>query len=460
MAGIGVLLRYHAAQDNLVGLTQAYVLSALASTGPWLLTVIALGTIMLIASPMTSSTDMQGFRVVIIYNFSLSLVMSAPLCAIASRYIADATHNNALTPLPSVMLLALGLMYLSQLPVAVLLYYVIAPMQWPQSLLAIINFLLISTVWLTSICITARKHYGTVTIAFFIGMLTAIMASMFLLHYNASMGMLAGFTIGIGVVASILMAQAFTLHPYPFTSPLHFLGYFRKYPSIALGGLAYNMAIWVDKWLMWLAPEAEKTASGMIMYPNYDSAMFLAYLTIIPSMAMFLFTIETRFSAHYQRFYQDIRNKATLQKIQQNHSQMLASIFSSSGNFLILQGSLCLIAILVAPKLLALLGSSYQQIGIFRYGVMGAFFHALTLFLLILLSYFDNRKTVCTMQLFFLAANILFTSISLQSGFRYYGYGYFLASLLTFLFTMLLTTRYLLHLPYHTFITNNSSVQN
>ena len=35
--------------------------------------------------------------------------------------------------------------------------------------------------------------------------------------------------------------------------------------------------------------------SGMIMYSDYDSAMFLAYLTIIPSMAIFMFSVETNF---------------------------------------------------------------------------------------------------------------------------------------------------------------------
>lgn len=458
MAGIGFLLRILSKQNNLLGLTQAYVTSALASTGPWLFTVIALGSIMVMGSDIVSNTSLQTFRVIIIYNFSFSLVMSGPVCMIATRYLADAIHRKDVSTIPGMMLWALFLLYITQAPIAVIFYLYFTQLSYDMAVMAIVNFLLISTVWLTNVFIVALKHYTAVTWAFMVGMGTAILIAFLSLQSYGLMGMLVGFSIGMGVIVAILTARIFTEYPYAFRQPVKFFQYFTKYWEIAVGGFVYNAAIWVDKWIMWFAPEAEKVAAGMVINPHYDSAMFLSYLTIIPSMAMFLFSIETNFFEHYLRFYRDIQNRATFRKIQRNHFEMIASIFSSSGNFLILQGSICLLAILLAPKILAMIGSSYQQIGIFRYGVLGALFHALTIFLLMLLSYFDNRKATFAIQLLFLAANGLFTWGTLYIGFNSYGYGYFLASLLAFTVTAAVTARYLMKLPYHSFITTNKSV--
>jgi len=94
--------------------------------------------------------------------------------------------------------------------------------------------------------------------------------------------------------------------------------YFIRYWEIGLSGLIYNMAIWSDKWIMWFAPEADVPASRLITFSNYDSAMFLAYLTVIPSMAMFILSVETNFYEHYVKFYRDIQQMATYRQIQEN----------------------------------------------------------------------------------------------------------------------------------------------
>lgn len=81
------------------------------------------------------------------------------------------------------------------------------------------------------------------------------------------------------------------------------------------------------------------------------------------------------------------------------------------------------------------------------------------LFGAIILSYFDCRKAFMWLHGFFLVTNVLFTFISIQLGFEYYGYGYFLSALCTFLLTMLVLFNHLRKLPYHAFITNNNSLR-
>jgi uncharacterized membrane protein len=220
----------------------------------------------------------------------------------------------------------------------------------------------------------------------------------------------------------------------------------------------YNSAIWIDKWVMWFSPESQRLSSHLRIYATYDSAMFFAYLTIVPSLALFMFSMETNFFEHYLRFYRDIQNKVSFSKIEKNHQALLKSITSSAGQFVMLQASICILAMLTAPQILTMIGGSYLQIGIFRFGVLGAFCQVMLIFLLILLSYFDNRKTALSLQLLFFVTNALFTIITLHFGFTYYGYGYFLACLVIFIIAAVMTFRYVMELPYHTFITTNTSV--
>jgi polysaccharide biosynthesis protein PelG len=458
MAGIGFILRKFSRQDNVMGLIYAYTCAALSSTGPWILTVVALGCIIALGKKFTSNDVLLSFRSVIIYNFAFSLVLAGPITMIATRYLADAIHRRDVSSITGMMLGSLMLLYLLLLPVVILFYCFYANLSLAMAMAAIINFMLISAVWLTSIFISGLKDYKSVTSAYAIGLLIAVITSSLLANRYGAAGMLNGFSLGLSFLVAILAAQVFVEYPYAFKQPFAYLGYFKKYKELAIGGLVYNSAIWVDKWIMWFSPEAYRLPNKLLIFPTYDSAMFFAYLTIVPALALFMFSMETNFFEHYLRFYRDIQNKVTFSKIQKNHQVLLGSITSSAGQFLLLQASICALTILAAPQILHIIGGSYLQIGIFRFGVLGAFCHVMLIFLLILLSYFDNRKATLWLQLLFLTTNAGFTLVTLQLGFPYYGYGYFMSCLITFLAATVVTFRYVVNLPYHTFITTNSSV--
>ena len=58
-----------------------------------------------------------------------------------------------------------------------------------------------------------------------------------------------------------------------------------------------------------------------------------------------------------------------------------------------------------------------------------------------------------------LFSNFLLTIISMKMGFAYYGLGYFLSSLMTFAISAFIAVQYLRDVPYHAFVTNNTSVE-
>ncbi|MDT8445675.1 MAG: exopolysaccharide Pel transporter PelG [bacterium] len=458
MAGIGFVLRRLSRQDNLLGLMQAYVYSALISTGPWMFTILSLGSITFLAGKFTSIDVLSEFRRVIIYNFAFSLVFSAPIFMVVTRYLADAIYAKDVKRTPGLLIGGTLLMFGTQLPPVLIFYFGYANINPALAFAATINFLLISEIWLISVFVTALKDYKTVTLAFGLGMGFSALSSAFLVETLGLIGLLTSFSLGLCIIIALLVARILAEYPYRFEKPFDFIQYFPRYWEVAAAGVTYNSASWVDKWIMWFAPEGDHSPTGLFLYPNYDSAMFLAYLSIVPSMAMFIMSVETSFFEAYLRFYRDIQNKAPLSQIRRNHKAILDSLIKSARNFLVIQGSVSVICILLASKIFLSMGINFMQISIFRFGVLGSFFQVLTLFVNIVLSYFDCRSAYLKLQGFFLVSNGVFTVLFLMGGFRFYGMGFFFASVATFVVSASYMMYYLLRLPYHTFVTTNASV--
>ena len=456
MAGIGFVLKRLASRDDLLGVVRAYTHSAMAACGPWLFTVIALGSITLLYEDFFADAQLLNFRIVLIYNFSFSLVLSAPIYMIITRYLADSIHLHNVTQAPSSLIGSLVLMYALIAPFAAFFYLYYFNLTLGMRLSAIANLYLIATVWLLSVYVTALKDYQAVTRAFLIGMIIAVLGAEFLKDSYKDAGMLNGFSLGLGYIVFTLVAKIFSEYNYSFGNLYDMRMHFDKYWELALGGIFYNAAIWVDKWIMWyFAPESIGFVSKMRMYPDYDSAMFLSYLTIIPAIAMFVFSIETSFFIKYQRFYYDFLNHCSFRRIRENHKAIIDTILDGARNFLVIQGVITFVIILISPKLFEWLNINYMQIGIFKLGTLGAFFQALSMFELIILAYFDNRKIIMWVHFFYMVANAVLTLLTIKLGFAYYGYGYFLASLLTFVLSSGFLFQQIKKMPYHAFITRN-----
>jgi polysaccharide biosynthesis protein PelG len=459
MAGIGFELRKLLRRDDLLGIVQGYGHSALASTGPWLLTILTLAGMGFLGRTHIQPDDLYEFRLIVIYNFAFSLVMTGPIVMVATRYLADAIYAKKVDEAPSMMLgymlIVLGIGALTIVP----FYVFYAELSRAVALLAIVNFFIISSIWLISAFLSALKNYGDITRSFALGTIGALGSAAVLARFGSTAAMLLGFSLGFALVLFSLIARVFAEYPYPVTNPFRYGKYFRNYWQLALSGLVYNMAIWVDKWIMWFAPQREQFRSGLILYPDYDSALFLAYLTIVPAIAAFVMTIETDFYESYLQFYGSIQNHACFAEISRAQEGIIGSILRGARTLIVVQGSICLATILLSPKLFSLSGIDFGQIGIFRIGVLGAFFHTLLLALTIVLSYFDLRSTALKIQVFFLLSNAFFTYVSMRMGFSYYGFGYFIATLMTFGVAFLAVARSVDRLPYQTFLTGNASIE-
>ena len=455
MAGIGFLLRKLINKDDLTSIVCGYLFSTLITTGPWLFTILALGGIAIFGEQLTSQNQMSVFRLIIIYNFSFSLVIAGPITMVVTRYISDKIYQRDITEIPSVLFGSLSLLFTIQIPLVYYFYFQYLNLNTNLALAGFFNYFLISGIWLVSVFLSTLKNYGFISMIFALGMLIAVLASLFLGKSFSQLGILGGFNLGLGFILFSFLSWVLVEIPHVNKTFFGFIGYFPKFWDLWLAGLFYNMAIWIDKWIMWLSPHGEVFPSGFISYPNYDTAMFIAYLTIVPSMALFFVNIETNFFEKYLGYYNDIKDHATYDRISQNQYAIIQNLFQNSRNLIFFQGVVSFLTVFLAPRIFDLLQINYLLLGIFRIGVLGAFFHALSLFLFIILFYFDFRRTALKLILLFLITNGGFTFVTMKMGFIYYGYGYFLSSFITFIASFAITLYYLKTLPFHTFIRNN-----
>jgi len=457
MAGIGYALEKLILRDDLLGSFQSYTIGAIVSAGPWLFTIISLVGINLIVTDLLSVDQLSTFRIILIYNYSFSLVLSGPIIVITTRYFADQIYKNNVDQTPAIMLLALGLSYSVGIVVAVPFYIFFAELPVSIVMLAITNYLLITSVWVVTIFVTAIKEYRNYILSYAAGMLIAFFGGIYFFKLFNLSGLLFGYNLGLTVIIFSIIAKVLFTYPYEIQWPQKLIAYFKQYWELSLFGLFISAGIWIDKWIMWFSPEQQVVADVMVYNPDYDTAMFLAYLSILPSLAYFLVSSETGFNRRYQEYYQSIKCHATFSLIQVKHRCIIDYLIVNFRNIFLLQAAISLVAIIIAPHIILFFEGHYLQLGMLRFGILGAFFYVFLLFISTLLLYFDLRRLNLLLALTFLILNGSCTYWFMQSGYAYYGYGFFLASLVSFIVGLIILSNVLLKLPYYTFIKNNPS---
>ena len=92
MAGIGFELRRLARADRFSANLRGMAYATIISSGPWLFTCIALAAVQLLGQHHADAEQLRRFSILIIYNFSFSLVISGPIVLVVTRCLADAIY--------------------------------------------------------------------------------------------------------------------------------------------------------------------------------------------------------------------------------------------------------------------------------------------------------------------------------------------------------------------------------
>ena len=454
MAGIGFELRKILKRDNLLSLMQAYTYAAVISSGPWVLSIVGILIIGVLSYAIVVPNFLVvQFQVSITYVIASSLIFTGPFQLAFTRFTADRlfeksndvilTNFHAVTLSVTVVGGTLGVL-------CILFFFPEQSVMYRLLLLA--AFIVMCNIWIATIFLSGMKQYREIVWMYFFGYALTVVAALVLRRFGLE-GLMAGFVIGQALLLTGM--TILILRNYPAQKFISFEFFDRKlmYPSLLMIGLLYNLGVWVDKFMFWYNLDTSQVIIGPLRASViYDLPVFLAYLSIIPGMAIFLLRMETDFVEFYDQFYSAVRSGGSLESIEECRNGMVETIRLGIFEIVKIQTIAALLLIVVGESVLGWLGISTLYLPLLYIDVIAAGLQVVLLGILNVFFYLDKRKIVLVLCASFVVLNTGLTFLSMQLGPAFYGYGFALALLIVVLAGFVMLTRKLAVLEYETFM--------
>lgn len=455
MAGIGFELRKLLRKQTYTGLLQAYVFAGIISSGPWVLSILGIlliGVLSIGASgPQASITQ---FQTTVTYLFMISLLITGVVQLSFTRFVADqvfAKNHDAIMPnFNGLVLLAMGVSLLLALPLTALLFQSQTVL---YRLLFSMGLAVMSAIWIATVFLTGMKHYRAIVLIFLVGYSATIVLSLLFRRLTGLEGLLLGFVVGHYL---LLMGMIWLV--YRNYHSTRFIAFDIWKPgamhrSLMATGLLFNVGVWIDKVMFWYHPDTGQPVIGPLHASViYDIPVFLSYLSVIPGMAVFLVRIETDFVEYYVKFYDAVREGATLDYIERMRNHMVYYVRRGLFDIAKIQAIAVLVTLVLGPVILEALGISTLYLPLLYVDVIGAALQVVMLGILNVLFYLDQRRSVLVLTAVLPVTNAVFTAVTLALGATWFGYGFTLAMLANVLLGMWILNRKLEALEYQTFM--------
>lgn len=459
MAGIGFrLTKYFNKKDAWENL-KGTLYSTIISSGPWLISVLSVFFVGLYAQHGLNRHELYVFKCIISYTFAASLILFGCIEMPITRYLADKLYMSDVSTFRGVFLNIVGFSIIISGIVGLSFYWFF---DWGIILKLICITLLSSilTVWVSMIFLSASKNYIKIVASFILGGATSFVLALVLGKYYALIGYVTGYTVGQLLTALLLFQNVFNEYNEFEYFSLEYLSYFKRWKDLIFVGLFYYLGIWVDKFFFWYSSLGEHIEGLFYTNQYYDTAMFLSYLTIVPSFAVFMVQVETDFYVKYTYFYRSIEDKQNLNFLESGVEEIVASLKKTIVNLLKIQAFVSLGYWYFSKEIIFFLNLPSLMEPIFKYGVIGAFLQVLFLISNIILLYFEERRAVLINYLTFFVTNGLFSWISLSAGVRFHGLGYVLSCLVTLVLSFYFLNLTMKDIGFKTFMSQKMSSDN
>ena len=453
MAGIGFALRAHLADDSFAGTFKAYGYAGVIGAGPWVLSILGVMLVgALAAASGLGGAEIERFTTSATWLMAVSLVLTGALQLVFTRWVADRTFEGREGLVNPNLFGALALATLASVALGGALALAVFDEGLAYEALMVANLAVLSNVWIVVIFVAGLRRFRLVLGAFALGYALVVGLCWALAPFGLP-GLLAGLLIGHAALLFAMLGAVLPAHPTALAPRADFLGRGAVFPSLALTGLFYNLGIWIDKLLFWSAPATSEAVVGPLRSSLiYDLPIFLAYLAVIPGMAVFLLRIETDFAEAHARFFASVRGGAGFEEIRARGDEMVVAVRDGLFQICRVQGATVLVMMLLGPRIVAWLGLSATHVHLYYVDLVGVAAQVLLLAILNVLFYLDRRDDALALTALMLVSNAALTSITLALGPRWYGYGFGLAMTGTALAGLALLSRRLDDIEFATFM--------
>jgi uncharacterized membrane protein len=377
---------------SLTGTIGAYLTGVAVTSAPWLLTTAVLMSLRIVARNHGSDDFITVERMLTII-YALTVVLSAPVHVVVSRYTADRLYDHRLDRIAAPLRRALALTLTGFAIVGVILMAVLR-VSFAVGTAGTAVTVIVGAQWLMLSVGGGMSSPLTVLRAFGLGAPLSMIAAVVLdrwFHLGA-VGYLYGFGAGQLVTLVILLRAVARAMPPESDESARLLPAFSEYKVLALSALAYYLSIWTDKLVVYVVVGKEAAAL-------YAAVSALAWFTVIPAFGWIYVQIETTFYRQFRTFYDALEGGAPLRQLRQGAE----SVAVEAGRILrgagLVQAAVTAVALAAAPFLMHLAGLSEVAVLPFRLAVIGAALQMITLLEILLLYYFDLRRDALMISL-------------------------------------------------------------
>ncbi len=458
MAGIGFELKRMFKDDTFTNRSKAYLYSALVSAGPWISSVITVNLLLFIMEfNNVGATNKDLFSGTIVYSFVFSQILTAPWQFLITRYISDKLYIKAYEYIrPSYI--GLNKIVFSTSFLVSIFFYWNKPLPLYYKIMSVYVFLIISMIWILMVYLSAVKNYELIAKAYILGGTITFILAFYLLYnpinfteFTPASNLLFSYLVGISFTFTMLIYNFLSTFYFGNNLKYDFLRYLSKYSSLFFIGLFYTLGLWADNILMWFSEVGMIVLGTYHFSPLYDNAVFLAYLTIIPTMVLFLIIIETDFYNYYKNYFGLANKRGTFKEIKIAEKEMVGVLYNHLIYTFEVQALISITIILLAKPIFKFLNFNIILRNIFRVTSVGTLFNIFILLIILVLLYFEVRKRALLVSFLFFMFNTIFTLFFRNKGIQYYGYGFVIGTFITFCIGGIILLRFTKRISYNTF---------
>jgi polysaccharide biosynthesis protein PelG len=434
----------------------AYASAAIISAGPWMISIISLMLLTWLLHQTLDGDLIRLFTASVTHAYAFALVLTGPLQLLLTRYIAD---QLALKKRERVFPSFCGGLIVTTIVAALFgswffIKMVPAP-TWEFQAAAAALFVYVACIFIASVYLSVLREYQRIVEAFLIGYAAGVVAALLLSRSHGVTGAMVGLLLGHLVLFLILTFHIRRELGRGEGSPFAFFKAAIRMPDLLLIGLFYNLGIWIDKFLFWWFSDSRIQVSGALhVAPDYDLAIYLSLLSIVPGMAVFIMEVETGFAERFHAYFDAVNGGRPLADIIAAKRQIILSLRSGFTRLLKVQGITTLLLVASAGKLTQWFHVSFLQLGIFRITLFGAFMLMAFLAMLTVLFYFNDRRGALLCSTVFLVCNGLLSGLTMMRNEAWYGFGFVVATSVALLIAATRVNARLDDLEYHTFNPN------
>lgn len=453
MAGIGFELRKLFNEQGLISQVRAYGYASMTSVGPMILSLIMIIALQIMMTYFGGSfIESELFITTVTYVFVFSIIMTSGLSMVLSRFIADMIfqkkYEHLLSSFYGAIIICLPF---SALVSVLFLHGVSASMGY--KIATYLFFLELIIIWIQSIYLSALKDYERIVRSFAFGIILALLSGWLLFTFtDIQPTVIAILAIDIGFLAIVIMTLLHFEQTFVKAQSIYYFAFIenvKKYPSLFFTGLFVYSGVYIHSFIYWFGPYGFKVANRYLVMPFYDLPVFYAYMSVVPSLVIFVIVVETGFYEKFRSYYLNVVEGGTFPKISRAKTEMQKSLLLGVSFLIEVQLLFTILGIAIGIIMLPKIGFTMIQLDVFIILSLGFFFFIIMFVLVHLLLYFDDRKGAILISSIYIITNATLTYWMMLIGFD--GFGMFIASFISLILAILRILYILRNIDYYTF---------